>query len=125
MRKNRFFGGDEDGRLRKAVGTRGIGIWVVPAVTGRGHRSRARETAGWTGDHWSGVESRLNSATATLPRGAGFSWQYHHYAPGYSHIHMGGLPWPDMAGTSAEALTFWRQRREPQMEVGEAGENGG
>jgi hypothetical protein len=40
-------------------------------------------------------------------------------------LHMGGFPWPDLAGTSAEALTFWRKRREPQMEVGEAGENGG
>ena len=42
-----------------------------------------------------------------------------------SNVDVGGFPWPDLAGTSAEALTSWRQRREPQMEVGEAGENGG
>ena len=29
--------GDEHGKLLKAVGTRGIGIWVVPAVTGCSH----------------------------------------------------------------------------------------
>ena len=117
--------GDEHGRLRKAVGTRGIGIWVVPAVTGCSHRSRAREIGGWTGHHWSYAKSRLNSTAATLPRHAGFSRQYHHYPRGYSHIHVGGFPWPDLAGTSAEALTFRRQRRESQMEVGKAGENGG
>jgi hypothetical protein len=37
---------------------------------------------------------------------------------------MGRFAWPDLAGTSAETLTFWRERREPQMEVREAGKNG-
>jgi hypothetical protein len=38
---------------------------------------------------------------------------------------VGGFPWPDVAGTSAKVLTSGRQRREPQMEIGKAGENGG
>ena len=118
------FWGDEHGRLRQVVGTRGIGIWIVPAVTGCGHGSRAHETAGWTGDHWSYAKSRLDPTAATLPRGAGFSWQYHHHTLRFSNVYVGGFPWPDLAGTSSEALTFWRQRREPQMEVGKAGKNG-
>src|SRR6476646_4445697 len=85
------FWGDEYGKLRKAVGTGSVGIWVVPAVTGCGHRSRACEIAGWTGYHRSHAESRLNSAAANLPRSAGFPWRYHHHAPHYSHIHMGGF----------------------------------
>ena len=34
-------------------------------------------------------------------------------------------PWSGLAGTSQEVFTFRRERGEPQMEVGEAGENGG
>ena len=67
--------GDEYGRLRKAVGTRGIDIWVVPAVTGCRQGSRAREIAGWAGYHRSHAKSRLDSTAATLPRHAGFSWR--------------------------------------------------
>jgi len=119
------FGGDEHGKLRKAVRTRGIGIWVVPAVTGCSHCSRAREIAGWTGHHWSYAKSRIDSAAATLPRGAGFSWPYHYDPLRFSHVHVGGFPWPDLAGTSPEVLTAWRERREPQVEAGKAGENGG
>jgi hypothetical protein len=96
--------GDEHGKRLKAVGTRGIGIWVVPAVTCCSHGPRAREIAGWAGYHRSYAKSRLNSAAATLSRGAGFPWRYHHYAPRYSHIHMGGFAWPDLAGASAEVL---------------------
>src|SRR5436309_11467854 len=98
------FLGDEYGRLRNAVGTHGIGIWVVPALTGCGHGSRAHETAGWSGDHCGHAKSRLDSTAANLPRGAGLSWQHHYHPFRYSHIHMGGFPWPDVAGTSAEAL---------------------
>ena len=119
------FGGDEHGKLRKAVGTRGIGIWVVPAVTGCSYGSGADEIPCWTGDHRSCVKSRLDPAAATLPRGAGFSWPYHYDPLRFSHVHVGGFPWPDLAGTSPEVLTAWRERREPQVEAGKAGENGG
>ena len=117
--------GDEHGKLHKAVGTRGIGVWVVPAVTDCGHGPRAREIAGWTGDHRGSVKSRLDSTGANLPRRAGFSWPYHHNTIRSNNVHVGGFSWLDLAGTSAEVFTFRRERSEPQMEVGKAGEDGG
>ena len=79
----------------RLLGHRGIGIWVVPAVTGRSHGSRAREIGGWTGYHWSYAKSRLDSTAATLPRHAGFSRQYHHYPRGLQSRTRGWIP---MAG---------------------------
>jgi len=35
----------------RLLGPRGIGTWVVPAVTACGYGSRAREIAGWTGHY--------------------------------------------------------------------------
>jgi hypothetical protein len=90
--------GDEHGKLLKAVGTRGIGIWVVPAVTGCSHGPRAREIAGWTGDHWSDAKPHLDSTGANLPRGAGFSWQYPTTRPAtvtYTWVDSHGRTWPE------------------------------
>ena len=117
--------GDENGKLRQAVGIDHTGIWFVPAVTGCSYGSRSHKIAGWTGDRRSYAKSRIDLAATNMPGRVGFSWPYQHHALRFSNVHMGGFPWPDMAGTSQKVLTSRRQRCEPQMEGGKARENRG
>ena len=106
------FLGDEDGRFLQAVGRDRTGIWVVPVVTD-GHSSGAHNTAGRVGDYRGAAKSRFNSVATNLPGGPGLSWPYHHHPLRFGHVHVGGFPWPELAGTSQKVLASRRERRQP------------